>query len=438
MRFPKRPLKITFISSFFLLLIFGLSSHLRAPESAKKQANLATTEKANKYIFDREAAALYRSQQQQLQLALQDYFRKAVSSGQLVGAGVSIVKGDSIVIAEGYGKKDIKSGDGVNGHTIFRLGSLSKGFAGILAADLIKQGKLSREAKVRDYIPDFQLGDRRNTDKITLTNLLSHTAGAPYHSYTNLVEAGLPLQDIASRFVQVKPISKPGELYSYQNALFALSELMISKASGKQMSEYLLERFFKPLEMCSTFMDHKSLQSSENIALPHTRRRSGWRTNNLNDHYYNAIAAGGISANAMDMGRWMRFLLGHRPDIMDKNALAIAFRPNVEIPGRSKYYQRWSGHESSYYGFGWRIHHFRDKASESQKTIWHHGGSVNNYRNEIALYPQDDLGICVLLNSNSRLSSTVIPDLYKIVQEIYRKTAVNMAANNTQESEPSI
>ena len=438
MRFPKKPLKITFISCFFLLLIFGLSSHLRAPESATKQAELATTEKSNKYIFDREAAVLYRFRQRELQLALQEYFKKAVSSGQLVGAGVSIVKGDSIVIAEGYGTKDIRSGDGVNGHTIFRLGSLSKGFAGILAADLIRQGKLSGEAKVRDYIPDFQLGDRRNTDKITLTNLLSHTTGAPYHSYTNLIEAGLPLQDIASRFVQVKPISKPGELYSYQNALFALSELMISKASGKQMSEYLLERFFKPLEMCSTVMDHKSLQSSENIALPHTRRRRGWRTNSLNDHYYNAIAAGGISANAMDMGRWMRFLLGHRPDIMDSNALAIAFRPNVEIPGRSKYYQRWSGHESSYYGFGWRIHHFRDQTSESQKTIWHHGGSVNNYRNEIALYPQDDLGICVLLNSNSRLSSTVIPDLYKIVQEVYRKTPVNMAANSIQESEPSI
>ncbi|WP_445382065.1 serine hydrolase domain-containing protein [Robiginitalea sp. IMCC43444] len=438
MRFPKRPLKITFISSFFLLLIFGLSSHLRAPESASKQADLATTEKAGKYIFDREAAALYRSRQQQLQLALQDYFKKAVSAGQLVGAGVSIVKGDSIVIAEGYGTKDIRRGDGVDGHTIFRLGSLSKGFAGVLAADMIKQGKLSGEAKVRDFIPEFQLGDRKNTDKITLTNLLSHTTGAPYHSYTNLVEAGLPLQDIASRFVQLKPISKPGELYSYQNALFALSELMISKASGKQMSEYLLERFFKPLEMCSTFMDHKSLQNSENIALPHTRRRRGWRTNNLNDHYYNAIAAGGISANALDMGRWMRFLLGHRPDIMDSNALSIAFRPNVEIPGRSKYYQRWPGHESSYYGFGWRIHYFKEHDTGKKQIVWHHGGSVNHYRNEIALYPQDDLGICVLLNSNSRLSSTVIPDLYNIVRQVYQKNTPEFASNRFEDTDPSL
>jgi beta-lactamase class C len=45
---------------------------------------------------------------------------------------------------------------------------------------------------------------------------------------------------------------------------------------------------------------------------------------------------------------------------------------------------------------------------------------VNNFRNEIAVFPEADLGICVLLNSNSKLSRTVIPDLYQIVEAIYR------------------
>ena len=61
-----------------------------------------------------------------------------------------------------------------------------------------------------------------------------------------------------------------------------------------------------------------------------------------------------------------------------------------------------------------------DNAKE--QTIWHHGGSVNNYRNEIAVYPDSDLGICVLLNSNSKLAKTVIPDIYGIVKGIYKKT----------------
>ena len=54
-----------------------------------------------------------------------------------------------------------------------------------------------------------------------------------------------------------------------------------------------------------------------------------------------------------------------------------------------------------------------------EKTMVHHGGSVNSYRNEIAVYPDSDLGICVLMNSNTKLASTVIPDLYKIVNEVF-------------------
>lgn len=62
--------------------------------------------------------------------------------------------------------------------------------------------------------------------------------------------------------------------------------------------------------------------------------------------------------------------------------------------------------------------------SQQEITMWHHGGSVNNYRNEIAVYPEADLGICVLLNNNSRLARTVIPDLYKIIKEVYNKTDI--------------
>ncbi|MBT8179435.1 MAG: beta-lactamase family protein, partial [Eudoraea sp.] len=347
-----------------------------------------------------------------------------------VGAGVSIVKGDSIVISEGFGKRNIRTNEAVDGQTIFRLGSLSKGFAGILAANLKNEGKLAWEDRVSDYIPEFTLGDKSNTDKITLANLLSHTSGAPYHSFTNLVEAGLPLSDIAKRFKEVKPISSPGEIYSYQNALFALSGEIMYKATGQDIIRSLKNRFFDPLEMCATTMDYETLAKAENVAIPHTKWRRSWRPRKLNDHYYNAIAAGGISANAMDMGRWMRFLLGHNPEIMGKSALAEAFKPVVEIKGRSKYYQRWPGHLSSHYGFGWRIHKFVEDNSQQEKTIWHHGGSVNNYRNEIAIFPEADLGICVLLNSNSRLAKNVVPELYWIVKKVYTRTTAQIAFNS--------
>ncbi|HMB62112.1 MAG TPA: serine hydrolase domain-containing protein, partial [Eudoraea sp.] len=338
------------------LITLGLGINDPLPVSESEHVIVASSPKIA--LTGPEERRLYTLKQGELKVALKAYFNKAIAAGDIVGAGVSIVKGDSIVISEGFGKRNINENEIVDGRTIFRLGSLSKGFAGILAAKLKNEGKLGWDDKVSDYIPAFQLGDSTNTHKITLANILSHSSGAPYHSFTNLVEAGLPLTDIAGRFKEVVPISPPGLLYSYQNALFALSGEMMYKATGQKIAASLEDRFFRPLEMCSTTMDYETLTRAENVAIPHSKRRKRWRPKKLANTYYNAIAAGGINASALDMARWMRFILGHNPEIMSKSALKEAFNPCIEITGHSKYYQRWPGHRTSYYGFGWRIHTF--------------------------------------------------------------------------------
>ncbi|GAA4817743.1 hypothetical protein GCM10023330_28170 [Litoribaculum gwangyangense] len=368
-------------------------------------------------LVDPNVTKAYKLNQQKLQEALTAYFQKAIASGDIVGAGVSIVKEDSILIAEGFGKRSFTLNKTVNSETVFRLGSLSKGFAGVLAAKLKNEGFFNWTDKVNSYVSDFKLGDSTNTNNITLAHILSQTSGAPYHSYTNLVEAGLSLSEIAKRFKTLKPVGKPGEIYSYQNAMFALSGEIMEMATNKDIRTLLNDNFFKPLGMTGVSMDYNSLESSDNIALPHSKSRYGWRPLKLNHNYYNAIAAGGINASALDMAKWMQLLLGHRSEIIDYSVLNEAFSPSVKVKEHNKYYQRWPGHLSSYYGFGWRIHKFKEKST--LKTMVHHGGSVNSYRNEIAVYPDDDLGICVLLNSNSKISQTVIPDLYKIVNDIF-------------------
>ncbi len=414
-------IKILVGCTLLVLTLIFLTLSATKPEatSISKAALTTVLAESTKRPVDKKEVQRYKQQQQELRVALNTYFKKAIAVGDIVGAGVSIVQGDSIVVSDGFGKRNSNTNDLVNGETVFRLGSLSKGFAGVLAAEVKHEGKLAWTDKVIDYLPEFRLGDNKNTDQITLANILSHTSGTPYHSFTNLVEAGLPLTTIAERFKEVVPISKPGMMYSYQNAMFALCGEIMRKATGQKINSLLSNRFFKPLEMCNTTTDYETLTHEGNVALPHSKRRSGWRTLKLSDKYYNAIAAGGISSNAHDMGRWMRFLLGHKPEVLDKSALEEAFNPFIEIAGHSKYYQRWPGHVRSYYGFGWRIHKFVEDGATQEKTIWHHGGSVNSYRNEIALYPEADLGICVLLNSNSRLAAKVIPDLYNIVKEVY-------------------
>ena len=428
-------------SVLVLVILLVTTSSILKPVSSAEPVSSTVQEKVistvakepEETVVDKKIVEQYQKHQQELNAALNAYFKKAIVAGDIVGAGVSIVKGDSILISDGFGKRSIKLNDEVNEETIFRLGSLSKGFAGVLAANLKNEGILDWNDRVSDYLPEFQLGDKSNTDRITLSNILSHTSGTPYHSFTNLVEAGLPMESIAKRFKEVVPISEPGILYSYQNAMFALCGEIMQKATGQKITTSLKDKFFKPLGMYNTTMDYEALAHEENVAMPHSKRQRGWNSLKLTDRYYNAIVAGGINASALDMAKWMRFLLGHNPELMNTSALKEAFNPFIEIKGGNKYYYRWPGHLASYYAFGWRIHKFMDDDSHQERTIWHHGGSVNNYRNEIAMYPEEDLGICVLLNSNSRLARTVIPDLRKIVEDIYgqRKPAVSIASNET-------
>ena len=372
-------------------------------------------------IIQKKNATLYDLRTTELKNALDLYFQKAIKTGTIVGAGVSIVKEDSIIISDGFGKRNSNSEAKINGETIFRLGSLSKGFGGVLAASLASEGTLSFDDKIAKYLPDFQFGDQENTRQIKFSHILSHTSGTPYHSFTNLVEAGVSVSHIANRFNEVTPISKPGTQYSYQNAMFALSQEVIQKATGKDVKTLLTSKFFEPLGMSHITMNHKDLLKEDNVAFPHRRAGKGWRTLPLTDKYYNAVLAGGINASSEDMGKWMRFVLGYNPDVLQSAAIQQVFNPFITFKNKNKYYQRWDGHLKSSYGFGWRIHEYKTSDSKSIETVWHHGGSVNNYRNEIAIYPESNLGICVLLNGNSKLAKTVIPDVHEIVNSIFNQ-----------------
>ncbi len=407
----------------FTVLIFSTAS------AGKPEALEANNWAANEIIPKKPTKndRIYAIKKQKITEAVSAYFKDALDQNEIIGAGVSIVKGNSILFSGGFGKRKAELKKNINAQTVFRLGSLSKGFAGVLAGMFVNEGLLNWDSKIEDYVDDFQLGSAANTSKITLAKIMSHTSGTPYHSYTNLVEAGLDLSDIAKRFKNIKPISEPGEMYSYQNAIFALSGILMEKTSGKSINLSLKERIFQPLGMINASTDYKTLMANNNIAYPHRKTSHGWRTRKINQKYYNAVAAGGINASAVDMAKWMRFLLGHNPEVADNSVLKAVFKPEIEITGNAHYYQHWPGHIFSHYAQGWRLHEFKEEKTGEVEIMVHHGGAVSSYRNEIAIYPSKDLGICVLFNSNTPLAQTVIPELYQLIQEIL-DTPVDLSA----------
>lgn len=131
-----------------------------------------------------------------------------LNSSRTVGAAYTVVMGDRVVHTGTYGEKRVGSGERVDGHTLFRLASVSKGFAGALACILEEEEVFSLDDRVVDLYPGFKLKDSLNTADLTLRHLLSHTSGLVPYAFDNLVEAGEELASIVERLPEVE-ISGP-------------------------------------------------------------------------------------------------------------------------------------------------------------------------------------------------------------------------------------
>ena len=353
--------------------------------------------------------------------ALQDYFDIAINNGEIIGAAVVVVHKDGLIYQGGFGRRKASEDLKIDENTIFRIGSLSKGFAGILGAVLVDEEKMDWDDLIYKRIPEFQLIDAEHAKKVSLAHILSHSSGMPYHTYTNLVEANISLEEIAQQLKTIEDIQPLGEIFSYQNAVFALSGTYYERITNQTMPALLKEKLFDPLEMKHASATYEAMSREENIAYPHKGGGGSWWQQNLNQKYYNAIAAGGVNASISDMGKWLYMLMGNRPDVISNKNLKTALSPQIATKDHYRYFSKWPGHQTSYYGFCWRIHTF--DTPQGIDTLIHHGGYVNGYRSEIAMSQAADLGICVLFNSPNALSSDCIPDilaLYKNSQDIER------------------
>ncbi|GAA4273838.1 serine hydrolase domain-containing protein [Aquimarina gracilis] len=411
--------KLLAIATPSMLLIAFLFSFVPAKKTERNGKTLAEHINPIQFPQPEPTEPLFSDvSKKRLEQAIQKYFDNAVKRNQIVGASVAVVKCDSIIYAGGFGNRNASLKDTVNANTVFRIGSVSKGFAGILTGIHVQDGDIAWQDKIIDHIPNFKLANKTQTNKVTLSHVLSHTSGLPYHSFTNLVEDGLTLTTIAGRFNEVLPLQEPGNFYNYQNAIFALSGEIIERVTGKPLKEVIQDRIFDPLQMETASASYEALEKSENVAMPHQRVRRGWRPMRINKKYYNAVAAGGVNASAVDMGKWMKFLLGNNPDVLLPSTMKDVFNPMVQVGGRRNYYQRWPGYKASFYALGWRIHEFKDAESGDVNKVIHHGGGVNNYRSEIAIYPNEDIGICVLFNSPNKMAKDCIPKIHEIIKEV--------------------
>jgi beta-lactamase class C len=331
----------------------------------------------------------------------------ALTVGERVpGLAMAIVQNGRVLSARGYGVTDVSAPQQIDAHTVFRLASLSKAFAGTMTGLLVNDGSLRWDSKVHDYVPSFQLSDPGATQRVTVADLLSHRVGLHDHNaFDKDIEANAEYYNVARKLADAPLDCMPGQCYAYQNVAFSLIGDVVFAATGSFYDQAVDRRIFKPLGMNDASIGLSGIESSARWARPHIRSRNGWASLMPKPTYYRLPPAAGVNASASDMAQWLIAQTGHRPDVLPAPLLATLHAPLVRTPGEMRAGWRRERIESASYALGWRVFDY------AGHQVVFHAGAVQGYRGLVALVPERDLGIAILWNSTSGLPTGLLPTM---------------------------
>ena len=142
---------------------------LRAASSAVAEAAIARVDaRSARADSAKPADPLFRALDDKIEAAMARYHVPGVAVGVLHDGGEYV---------RGYGVTNVDYPLPVDGDTLFRIGSTTKTFTGTAVMRLVEAGKLDLNAPVRRYLPELKLADDSVAARVTVRQLLNHSAG---------------------------------------------------------------------------------------------------------------------------------------------------------------------------------------------------------------------------------------------------------------------
>ena len=173
----------------------------------------------------------------------------SINAQAFPGAVVVVGKGSEIVKVEEYGTYTYESRRRVRSESVFDMASLTKVIATTTAAMILyEQGRLDLNARVSDYLDEFNTPNRR---EITIHHLMTHTAGLP--AFRPFHKDGIVTREAVLDSIFSAPLlSEPGEEYVYSDFGMISFALVLEQITGEPLDEWCARNIFAPLEMNST------------------------------------------------------------------------------------------------------------------------------------------------------------------------------------------
>ena len=328
---------------------------------------------------------------------IDEYAKAVIATHGGPGMAIAVIKDDKILLAKGYGTRELGKNAPVNENTLFAIASNSKAFTTAGLAILVDEKKIAWDDKVSKYLPDFDMYDPWVTSELTIRDLVTHRVGLDTFSGDLLwYETTYTPGQILERVKHLKPVSSFRTRYGYQNLMFIAAGRVIEKVSGKPWCGFIREHILSPLGMSRTTCSVKDLP--ENAAFPHNE--SGGKLRALaRGNVDGADSAAALNSSVADLSRWVRTQLG-KGKFEGKQIFSEAQSWQMHQPYFAQQISEnaWKGNPTRHFSgvaMGWFVYDYHGR------KIINHSGGLDGMLSYTVLIPEENAGFVVLTNSES-------------------------------------
>src|SRR4051794_6401925 len=169
-----------------------------------------------------------------------------IAKHDVPGAAVAVLAGGE-VIDSAAGVLSRATGVEATTDTVFQIGSITKVWTTTLVMQLVDEGKLDLDRPIRSYLPEFVIADEAAAAVITTRQLLSHTAGFEGDIFNETGKGDDAVEKFVATLATTTQLFPPGEMFSYNNAGFAVLGRLVEVLRGTPYDAALREHLFTPL-----------------------------------------------------------------------------------------------------------------------------------------------------------------------------------------------
>lgn len=296
-------------------------------------------------------------------------------SFSIPGMAIGIVENGEPVYVRAFGVRDLQSGEPVTVHTLFNVASLTKTFTTAALMQLREQQRLALDAPIAQYVPAFA------NSSITVTQLMTHSAGLRDIAHHIDDHDADPLASYATELAEHKPAYPPGQGWGYTDAAFNLLGAAIQSITGMKYPSYIGQEVLNKAGMRESTFDMP--RSDGDVAWPHTGKVFVSRDARYPSDRASAPSSGLISS-INDMTRWAALHVNRDSSLLSAASYEAMFQHRLD--------SSWDGMGM---GLGWQL--------EKRGDGWlpRHYGQEHGFTSSITLYPQQRRAIVILSNAET-------------------------------------